>query len=39
MNLYEYKLDTPNQDFYNITPQVREAVSKSGVTDSIAVVS
>ncbi|GHV17917.1 hypothetical protein FACS18949_17260 [Clostridia bacterium] len=38
MNLFEYKLDAPRQDFYNITPQVREAVSKSGVTDGIAVV-
>jgi secondary thiamine-phosphate synthase enzyme len=36
--LFEYKLDTPKQDFYNITTQVREAVSKSGVTDGIAVV-
>jgi secondary thiamine-phosphate synthase enzyme len=36
--LFEYKLDTPKQNFYNITPQVREAVSKSGVTDGIAVV-
>jgi secondary thiamine-phosphate synthase enzyme len=38
MSLFEYKLDTPRQDFYNITPQVREAVSKSGMTDGIAVV-
>jgi secondary thiamine-phosphate synthase enzyme len=38
MNLFEYKLDAPKQDFYNITPQVREAVSKSGITDGIAVV-
>jgi secondary thiamine-phosphate synthase enzyme len=36
--LYEYALKTPNQDFYNITAQVREAVSKSGVSDGIAVV-
>jgi len=36
--LYEYPLSTPREDFYNITPQVREAVSKSGVTDGIAVV-
>jgi secondary thiamine-phosphate synthase enzyme len=36
--LYEYKLDTPKQNFYNITPQVREAVSKSGVTDGSTVV-
>jgi secondary thiamine-phosphate synthase enzyme len=38
MNLYEYKLETPKQNFYNITAQVREAVSKSGVADGIAVV-
>jgi secondary thiamine-phosphate synthase enzyme len=36
--LCEYSLQTPKQDFYNITPQVREAVTKSGVTDGIAVV-
>ena len=36
--LYEYSLSTPREDFYNITPQVREAVAKSGVTDGIAVV-
>ena len=36
--LYEYKLETSKQNFYNVTPQVREAVSKSGVTDGIAVV-
>lgn len=36
--LYEYKLDAPNQDFSNITPQVREAVRKSSVTSGIAVV-
>jgi secondary thiamine-phosphate synthase enzyme len=36
--LFEYKLETPKQNFYNITAQVREAVSKSGVTNGIAVV-
>jgi secondary thiamine-phosphate synthase enzyme len=36
--LYEYTLRTPQQDFYNITAQVREAVSTSGVTDGTAVV-
>ncbi|MDR1961057.1 MAG: hypothetical protein LBQ16_02100 [Gracilibacteraceae bacterium] len=30
MTLCEYKLETPKQNFCNITPQVREAVSKSG---------
>ena len=34
----EYTLSTPQETFYNITPQVREAVVKSGVTDGIAVV-
>jgi secondary thiamine-phosphate synthase enzyme len=36
--LYEYSLSTPRENFYNITPQVREAVTKSGVTNGIAVV-
>ena len=36
--LYEFNLSTPKENFYNITAQVREAVSKSGVTDGIAVV-
>ena len=36
--LYEYKLSTPCEDFYNITPQVREAVTKSGITDGVAVI-
>jgi secondary thiamine-phosphate synthase enzyme len=36
--LYEYKIKTDKQNFYNITAQVREAVSKSGVTGGICVV-
>ena len=36
--LYEYQLSTPRENFYNITPQVREAVAKSSVTDGLAVV-
>ena len=36
--LYEYSLPTRSEDFYNITPQVRDAVAKSGVNDGIAVV-
>jgi secondary thiamine-phosphate synthase enzyme len=36
--LVEYQLSTPREDFYNITPQVCEAVAKSGVADGIAVV-
>lgn len=38
MNIFEYKVDTPKQNFYNITALVREAVAKSGVADGIAVV-
>jgi secondary thiamine-phosphate synthase enzyme len=33
-----FQLPTPREGFYNITPQVREAVAKSGITDGIAVV-
>ena len=36
--LYEYTLQTQKQHFYTITAQVREAVSKSGITDGVAVV-
>jgi len=36
--MFEYKLSTPREGFYNITPQVREAIDKSGVTDGIAIV-
>jgi secondary thiamine-phosphate synthase enzyme len=36
--IYEFQLNASKQDFYNISPQVREAVSKSGVTSGIAVV-
>ena len=35
---YEYSLPTQREDFYNITAQVREAVTKSGVTDGIVVI-
>ena len=34
----EYQLSTSSEDFYDITPQVREAVAKSGIADGIAVV-
>jgi len=37
--LFEYSLSTQREDFYNITPQVREAVTKSGVTSGIAIIS
>ena len=36
--LYEYKLDTSKQDFYNITGQVRGAVADSGIISGIAVI-
>ena len=36
--LYEYKHKADKQSFYNITAQVREAVSKSGITNGICVV-
>jgi len=36
--LYEYKLSAERMDFYNITPQAREAVAKSGVVDGICVI-
>ena len=38
MSLYEFKLGTREQNLYNITSQVREAVAKSGVTGGVAVV-
>jgi secondary thiamine-phosphate synthase enzyme len=36
--LYEYDLSAQREDFYNITPQVQEAVTKSGVMSGVAVV-
>jgi len=36
--IFEHKLSTPKEDFYNITPQVRETITKSGITDGVAVV-
>jgi len=36
--LFEYQLSAPRENFYCITPQVREAVAKSGVSDGLAVV-
>jgi len=36
--LFEYSLDTPKQNFYNITSQVREAITKSGVMNGAAIV-
>ncbi|HBU11187.1 MAG TPA: hypothetical protein DEB31_00130 [Clostridiales bacterium] len=36
--LYEYKLDTPKQNFYNITGQVRRAIADSDIKNGLAVV-
>ena len=36
--LLEFKISTPREDFYSITPQVRQAVADSGVKDGVAVV-
>jgi len=36
--LFEYQLSTRREDFYDITSEVREAVSKSGVQDGIVSV-
>jgi len=35
---YEYSLSTPKMNLYNITAQVRESVTKSGVTDGVVIV-
>ena len=36
--VFEYKLSTPKENFCNITTQVREAITKSGIANGIAVV-
>ena len=36
--LFDYTLSTPREGFYDITPQVREAVKRSGAANGIAVV-
>ena len=36
--LFDYLLTARREDFYNITPQVNEAVAKSGAANGIAVV-
>ena len=35
---YEYNLPTSRKTFYNITAQIREAITKSGIKDGIAVI-
>ena len=36
--LYKYTLSTPRENFYNITNQVRQAISESGIKNGTAVV-
>jgi secondary thiamine-phosphate synthase enzyme len=36
--LFEYALSAQREDFYNVTPQVREAVAQSGIVNGVAVV-
>src|SRR5215469_10290169 len=36
--LFEYSLTTQREGFFDITPQVREAIARSGVAGGIAVV-
>lgn len=36
--LYEHSLSAMQENFYNITAQIRESVAKSGVTSGIAVI-
>ena len=36
--LFEFSLSTPRESCYNITAQVREAITKSGVKDGFAIV-
>ena len=38
MKIFEYSLSAQKENFYAITPQVREAVAKSGVKDGVAIV-
>ena len=36
--LFEYNISAQREEFYNITSQVREAITKSGITSGTAVV-
>jgi len=36
--IYEYKISAPREDFYNITQQVRQAISNSKIKNGIGVV-
>ena len=36
--VYEFSLSAPRKNFYDITQQVRQAISQSGVSNGIAIV-
>jgi len=36
--IFEYHISAPRANFYNITPKVREAIAKSGMSDGIVVI-
>jgi len=36
--IFEFNISTPREDFYNITPQVRDAVAQYRLKDGVAVV-
>jgi secondary thiamine-phosphate synthase enzyme len=36
--MFEYRLDTPKYDFYEITSQVRQSITDSGIANGIAVI-
>ena len=36
--LFEYTLSAQREEFYDVTPQVREAVAESGVVSGVAVI-
>ena len=37
-NIFEYTLSAQREDFYNITPQVCEAITNSGVKSGYAII-
>ena len=36
--IFEYTISTPKENFYNITAQVYESITKSGIANGIAIV-
>ena len=36
--VFEHELSAQKEDFYNITEQVRESITKSGIMDGIAII-